>query len=218
MIVVMMNIVLAILRKDKIRKLADLCDLTCNRRWFHQSLNISFMNITNTVNLRTGAKSLKDVEIPDASWKPDFDLADRYQCFANELMRIALLGIAGYGFLIKELCGKGNRMESGLANCLWIGAVCLCLSLTLVLAHRFLSTSCLYCQILIMRSLKRLDNSHWTEVEKDNERKFLDNTRNAQKKKSKFSHFVLVSAATFFATGFIFVIAVFHNLLLTISK
>ncbi len=67
------------------------------------------MDMLKNIKLRPAAKTMSDVEVPDASWKPDFDFADRYQSFANELMRIALLGIAGHGFLIKEVHMKDPK-------------------------------------------------------------------------------------------------------------
>jgi hypothetical protein len=166
------------------------------------------------IKARAAAKLLSDVEIPDSSWKPDFDLADRYQTFANELMRIALLGIAGYGFLIKEVYMKDPKFYPMLGitrDYLWLGSIALGISLCLVLTHRFLSTACLYYQVLIMRSLKRLDNTHWSVEEKEAERSFLTDARNIQRKNSRTSHFVLVSAAVFFAVGFLFVIIVFYK-------
>ena len=167
-------------------------------------------------NLRTrpGARFLTDVDIPEESWKPDFDIVDRYQNFANELMRISLLGIAGYGFLIKEICMKDPKyftIFSGLADPVWSGAICLCISLVLVLAHRFFSTSCLFYQILIMRSLKRLNNPHWTENEKELENKFLKGARVTQRIKSRTSHFILISASVFFSIGLISVVIVFFK-------
>jgi hypothetical protein len=172
------------------------------------------MNILKIIRDRQAARDIKDVEIPDASWKPDFDLADRYQNFANELMRIALLGIAGYGFLLKEVYMKEAKFFSMIvdtANYIIVGSISLGLSLTLVLAHRFVSTSCLYYQILIMRGLTRIGNSNWTDKEKEDENHFLSKARKAQRKKSRLSHHILVTACIFFALGFLFVIVVFYK-------
>ncbi|MEO6550720.1 MAG: hypothetical protein ABIN94_22130 [Ferruginibacter sp.] len=172
------------------------------------------MGMLKNIKNRPGAKSLSDVEIFDSTWKPDFDIVDRYQSFANELMRIALLGIAGYGFLIKEVYMIDPKFYPTLketADYFWMGSVALGISLSLVLAHRFFSTSCLFYQIMIMRSLKRLDNPHWSIEEKESERHFLKNARDIQRTKSRTSHYILVSAATFFAIGFLFIIFVFYK-------
>jgi hypothetical protein len=177
------------------------------------------MRVYNSVKNRAAAKSLLDVEIEDNTWKPDFDLADRYQSFANELMRIALLGIAGYGFLIKEICMKNDKYIFMLANFrlhICIGVVFLIIALALILSHRFLSTSCLYRQILIMRSLKRLENGNWNEEEKSIERKFLAETREGQRKVSYNSDIILKFACVFFSLGFLFVVIVFYDFLTAI--
>ena len=178
------------------------------------------MDLIKSVKLRTAAKSIADVEIPDASWKPDFDIADRYQNFANELMRIALLGIAAYGFLIKEAYMKDPvhyPMSKEIANYLCLGSIALCISLILVLIHRFFSTACLYHQILIMRSLKRLENPHWTIEEKEQEKNFLAQARKYQMDKSRASYFILISASIFFALGFLFIIIIFYKFFYTLS-
>jgi hypothetical protein len=178
------------------------------------------MGIYNNVKNRLAAKALSDVEIQDSTWKPDFDLVDRYQSFANELMRIALLGIAGYGFLIKEICLKNDKYMPMLADFKYhicIGIIFLILSLALILTHRFLSTSCLYRQILIMRSLKRLENGNWSEEEKKDERLFLKTTREGQRKASYRSDITLKIASVFFGLGFVFVLIVFYDFLNAMS-
>jgi hypothetical protein len=174
------------------------------------------MRVPNQIKNRVPARSLSDVEIPDSSWKPDFDIADRYQNFANELMRISLLGIAGYGFLIKEVVMADDKffpMIGEIGKHLWIGALFLAACLSLVLVHRFLSTDCLYYQSVIMRSLKRLENQHWNETEKESERLCLDEARGIQKSKSKTSHYVLIGASVCFAIGFIYLLVVFFKFL-----
>lgn len=164
------------------------------------------------IKSRPPAKLLKDVDIPDESWKPDFDVVDRYQSLANEIMRVSLLGIAGYGFLIKECCMKDDNLKQTLHAYSFIlitGIILLGLSLVCVLFYRFYSTDCLYHQILIMRSLKRLENKHWNADEKDQEKIFLAKARKTQTIISIRSHSWLVRAATLFALGLIAVIVVF---------
>ena len=169
------------------------------------------------VKNRPAARFLNDVEIPADAWKPDFDLADRYQGFANELMRIALLGIGGYGFLIKEIISKNKPLCSFIKDSyvyLCIGAISLGICLVFVLAHRFYSTFCLYYQLLIVRSLKRFENSHWSDVEKEKERLFLKDTRDTQRQEAYLSRRILIGASVFFAIGFLFVVVVFVRILL----
>jgi hypothetical protein len=170
------------------------------------------MNLLKTVRLREPARQLSDMYVPDTVWKQDFDIADRYQAFANEILRISLLGIAGHVFLIKEvltsehsschLLLRENKPLIGAA------AVSLVFSAALALAHRFFSTACLYHQVLIVRSLKRIGNTNWTEAEKSTEREFLDCVRKQQRGDHKVSRLLLISSAILFASGFACVILV----------
>jgi len=52
---------------------------------------------------RPAARSLKDLELKEDLWKPDFDIISRYQHFETEIIRLSLLGVAGYGFLISQV-------------------------------------------------------------------------------------------------------------------
>jgi hypothetical protein len=172
------------------------------------------MKMSERIKLRQGSKFISDLEIPDATWKPDYDIADRYQSFANELMRISLLGIAAFGFLIKEVYMKSPQyqvMLKEVAVCVWLGFISLGICVVLALAHRFYSTACLFYQTMIMRSLKRLDNKHWDTAEKETERDFLVMARSAQRKKSDVSHRILVLTAIFFIVGFLLVSIVFYK-------
>jgi hypothetical protein len=174
------------------------------------------MGVYRSVKDRLPAKFLSDIEINDSTWKPDFDLVDRYQNFANELMRISLLGIAGYGFLIKEICMKESKYLRMLADFkmhICFGVSLLIASLGLVLIHRFLSTSCLYRQVLIMRSLKRISNDNWSDEEKEMERKFLATTRAGQRLASYRSDIILKCSCLCFGLGFLCVIIVFYDFL-----
>jgi hypothetical protein len=178
------------------------------------------MDVLKNVKARPAAKSISDVDIPDASWKPDFDIVDRYQSFASELMRISLIGIAVYGFIIEKMHSDvrtANAVVPILTSHIW-GAVFLSLSLVLVLAHRFLSSTCLYYQLLIMRSLKRLENAHWSSKEKNVEEHFLEGVRNAQRVKSRVSYYVLATASVLFALGFVTIFLMFYGCLQVMAK
>lgn len=43
------------------------------------------------------------VRIDEERFKPDMDLSDRYVAYSAELLRLSLLGMAGYAFLLKEI-------------------------------------------------------------------------------------------------------------------
>lgn len=42
-------------------------------------------------------------ELSELKYKPEMEVADRYQSFITELLRLSLLGIAAFGFLYKEV-------------------------------------------------------------------------------------------------------------------
>lgn len=138
---------------------------------------------------RPGAKGLSDVLLDEGIYKADFEIADRYTGFSDKVITFSLAGIAGYGFLISEIVMNLEKGESLIFQLkpghLWIaaiGIVFLGVSLGLSLFHRFKCTSCLYDQILISRSLLRLQdiNQHWTEEEKEHEREVLKAVRKCQ--------------------------------------
>jgi len=171
------------------------------------------MNILKNVRLRAAAKSLADVEIDESVWKPDFDIVDRYQCLGDELIKFGLLSFAGFGFLIQEILPKGKPLPETCTTLMLIASLLIVGCVILALFHRFNSTECLYCQILIMRSLKRLENKHWSEIEIKQEKIFIEVTRVNQRKVSFSAHCCLVGSAISFAIGLLFTLFVFHNVL-----
>jgi hypothetical protein len=170
---------------------------------------------------RPAGKSLSDIELDEKIWKPDFDIVSRYQTFETEIIRLSLLGIAGYGFLISQIKMTDPtplfRSLKAEKVFLFIGLITLGSSLALSLMHRFLSTSCLFYQINILRGLKRLENDHWSPQEKDDERKQIARTRTVQRKTSKTCHYSLMIAAGLLAIGFIMVVITFYNVLSSVS-
>ncbi len=119
---------------------------------------------------RIPARKLSDITLPADTYNADFQLTDRYQAFSTELIRLSLLGIAGYGFLIANVVLKSDEnlnILAGQSMALGAGVVFLGLTTALALAHRFFSTGCLAYQISILRTLTRLDGSHWTAEERE---------------------------------------------------
>jgi hypothetical protein len=169
------------------------------------------------VKTRVAAKLIADVEIPEEVWKPDFDIVDRYQSFANELMRIDLLAIGGFGFLIKDIVlEKSSKLTFTCISMMIIALVCIILSLAAVLCHRFLSTSCLFYQVIIMRSLKRTENPHWSEDEINTEKIFLAKARKNQTLVSTLSRQILMTAVVTFIMSLILVMIVFYKAILPV--
>ncbi|WP_437989883.1 hypothetical protein [Sorangium sp. So ce145] len=91
----------------------------------------------------------------EESFKPDFDLLDRYQQFSAELLRIALLGIALLGFFIEKVAGANYYSASSRSVLLILTALtsisCL-VSAAGALAHRYFSTDGIFYHV---RSLRR---------------------------------------------------------------
>ena len=47
--------------------------------------------------------SLVGCPVDEKAYKVDLKLQDRYTAYSGEILHLALLGIAGYGFLLKDL-------------------------------------------------------------------------------------------------------------------
>jgi hypothetical protein len=96
-------------------------------------------------------KYLGGLAIEEDSYKVDLAVLDRYQAFSSELVRLALLGITGYGFLIANIAIKTEKDGRytfvppfpGNKVLLIFGAVALALSAATALGHRYFSTDAL---------------------------------------------------------------------------
>src|ERR1039457_4288774 len=64
---------------------------------------VSDMQILGTDNdiSPIAAKTIADLELDETMYKPDFEITEKFQGFSKELVRISLLGLGVYGFLIK---------------------------------------------------------------------------------------------------------------------
>ncbi|MFL6235525.1 MAG: hypothetical protein ACJ76N_20480 [Thermoanaerobaculia bacterium] len=173
---------------------------------------------------RIPARSLSDIELPEDLFKADFELTDRYQAFSTELVRLALLGIAGYGFLISEVLVKSGGGPSNL-SCLadhsislGLGVILLGLSAALALAHRFFSTGCLARQIKILRTLKRTENPQWTEQERKIDQDLLKREREDQLRILHICNRVLMASVALLVGGATTVAYVFAAILLSMPS
>jgi hypothetical protein len=57
-------------------------------------------------------KYLGGLELKEDIYKIDLAVLDRYQSFSSELLRLSLLGLAGYGFLISNTIMTGRRTSN----------------------------------------------------------------------------------------------------------
>jgi len=101
------------------------------------------------------ARSIADLELDDRVYKADFEITNRYQGFSKELVRISLLGLGVYGFLIKE--GKAipaTEVQKVVAMC---GAVAFALCAACALMHGVMSKPMPWpptCHIAIFRETR----------------------------------------------------------------
>ncbi len=109
---------------------------------------------------------LESLDVGEERYRADFEILDRYQNFSAELLRLSLLALAGYGFLMSDVVfGVRKNAETGdllflpafheRAGLLVSGAVLLGLCALTSLAHRYFSTDCMSHHIRRVRLIKR---------------------------------------------------------------
>ena len=136
---------------------------------------------------KLAARSLKDISLGEDAYKPDFEMSDKYEAFSAELLRLALLCVTGFGFLISTICfkdGSPTTFYNSLVESRWmlvIGVIALTISAGAALGHRFLSSSCLGYQVQILRHLKRNETENWTLEEQDCNHQELEKIRSLQR-------------------------------------
>src|SRR3954454_11664778 len=111
---------------------------------------------------RVPTRSIDDFRIPPDAIDSDSEHAKRAEDSAMELSRLSLLGIAGYGFLLKEMAmanSSGLAACQKYAACLLTGAALLGLATSCALATRELSIRCSAIQIAILRTFVKLKNA-----------------------------------------------------------
>ena len=97
-------------------------------------------------------------EIPEDRYKVDVIVLEKYQSFSAELLRLALLGIAVYGFLVSNIvlelkADSISAFGGGYLSpvVLLVGAAAFSVSAVTALAHRFYSSDCLTHFVRILR-------------------------------------------------------------------
>jgi hypothetical protein len=158
------------------------------------------------------ARSLNDVTIPDDALKPDLELGKRADDTAMELARWALLGIAGYGFLLKEMAVPNS---AGLLACqryalfLLGGASLLALAAACAIITKEATIRNFSLQLVIFRTLKKLENGGWSEPDKRDLEKDLDDFRSMQRRYVGISEWSLRFAHVSLAVGAIVTVICF---------
>jgi hypothetical protein len=158
------------------------------------------------------ARSIKDFAIPNEVINPDSELAKRAEDSAMELSRLSLLGIAGYGFLLKEMAmtnSSGLEACQKYAACILLGAVLLGIATSCALATRELSIRCSVIQIAILRTVVKLENGGWSTRETATLNDELRDYRSNQKDKLDkarhclwIAHLALIGGTAFTVISF----------------
>ncbi len=141
-------------------------------------------------------------------YEADFAIVDKYQSFSAEILRLSLLGIAGYGFLIANIVLKAPDERAFLAEfskpetvwALIIGTMALGLSAAAALAHRYYATDCI---THFVRSLRA--ESHKPSTSKaDSKRNPGEIIRDEQKSLEDdvaLCRYFLIASSLFLAVG-----------------
>jgi len=133
------------------------------------------------------ARSIEDLELDDKVYKPDLEITDRFQGFSKELVRISLLGLGLYGFLIKMAADEQRdkpflwealRRHPTLAA---TGVVAFALCAACALFNGYLANKCLAHQLVISRYFGRLKGDRWDKDAKESFRKIIQERQNAQR-------------------------------------
>lgn len=110
---------------------------------------------------------IQSLRVDEDIYKADLAILDRYQSFSAELLRIALLGISGYGFLATNLLCKEqiwsnkNQNQLALHATQWFfafGLIALGATTAMALAHRYYSTDSVTHLVKRIRLMQRLEN------------------------------------------------------------
>jgi len=161
---------------------------------------------------RLSARSIKDFEIPGEAFSADADHAKRAEDSAMELSRLSLLGIAGYGFLLKEMAmasSSGLLACQKYAWCILAGAVLFGVATSCALVTRELSIRCSAIQIAILRTIVKLGNGGWSNAETATLNEDLQNYRSNQKDKLDKARHCLLAAHLALIAGTIFTVISF---------
>lgn len=158
-----------------------------------------------------GTKYLGGLEIKEDAYKADLAILDRYQSFSSEILRLALLGIAGYGFLISDVVFKIHAGDDGeqLAflpaftaseRLLFAGVVALGFSAMAALAHRYFSTDCLTHFVRRIRLIKQRSEES-NEYEKGRRDTVIEHEEKSLYKDLRWCRWLLILACVSLAIG-----------------
>jgi hypothetical protein len=155
-------------------------------------------------------KYLGGLRLDEDIYKVDLAVLDRYQAFSGELLRLSLLGIAGYGFLITNVFLKSNGGSSGFVTqvpryvmniALPAGAVVLALSAMTALGHRYFSTDCITHYVRRIRLFKKQDGLPEDDPQREIVAKIIVVEEMSLEKDLKRCKWLLTSSSIFLLLG-----------------
>ena len=96
-------------------------------------------------------RSLGEVPIDGKTFEHELRISEGYQAYSTELLRLALIGIGGVGFLIKNLeAAHGQAKAAITASVVFFG-----LSAASALLHRYVGPDSLSCHLKFLRLAAR---------------------------------------------------------------
>jgi hypothetical protein len=133
------------------------------------------------------ARTIADLELEDKVYRPDFEITSKFQAFSQELVRISLLGLGVYGFLIKLATDEPSPQQRFLhaiqghqiLAAYGVAAFAVCAACALM--HGFMATRCLGHQLVISRYFGRLEGDRWDELHKESFRVEIQRQQSEQR-------------------------------------
>jgi hypothetical protein len=162
-------------------------------------------------------KYLGGLELQEDIYKVDLAALDRYQSFSGELLRLALLGIAGYGFLITNVVFKDTSPASlSKLNKVFLigGALILGVSAASALGHRYFSTDCITHYVRRLRLEKQIGNLPEGDPVRDKYRDIVKVEEKSLEKDVNWCRWLLLISSFSLVIGAFCVAAAFAAILL----
>ncbi len=155
------------------------------------------------------ATSLDDFKLDENVYKPDFELTERFQGFSKELVRMSLLGLGIYGFLIKLAAEQGGdkylealRIHKILAT---LGVAAFAISAACALLNGYFATQCLAHQLIISRYFARLAGDRYDKEAKETFRIVIQKQQKTQRRVVEVGKGLLLAATISLISGAILV-------------
>lgn len=95
--------------------------------------------------------NLGRIAISENQTKVDFQILDKYQSFSSEILRLSLIGIGAYAFLLKDASEVFKNISRPLSI---ISIVSFALAAACSLVHRYYSSDCMAYHIRYLRLKK----------------------------------------------------------------